>query len=170
MAAYKKNGISPNGFNQGTFFEFCRRLQYQMLTSAVLAIKAGSSALVKSTEPFTALVGNVIVTKADNTDMAALSGTVAADLFNIYVFYVDSAGTLTSAMGTAGATYAAVIPPVTPVDKTAIGAVLINPTGTGDFVGGTSALDDGTIVPNASYCSFVGHVDLNLRRDLLKQG
>jgi hypothetical protein len=32
----------------------------------------------------------------------------------------------------------------------------VHPTGTGNFVGGTTALDDGTVVPNAEYYDFVG--------------
>lgn len=170
MASYKKNGLSANGFNQGTLFEFIRRFQFQMLQSATLAIKAAGSALTKGTVAFTALVGNTLVTKAIDTDMAALAGTVVNAKFNIYVFFMDSSGTLTSAMGTEGATAAAVVPPVTPAEKVAIGMVMVNPTGTGDFVGGTTALDNVTVVPNARYSSFVGHVDLNLRRDLLRLG
>jgi hypothetical protein len=32
-----------------------------------------------------------------------------------------------------------------------IGFVIVNPTGTGDFVGGTTDLDDATVAPNAVY-------------------
>jgi len=32
-----------------------------------------------------------------------------------------------------------------------IGFAIINPTGTGNFVGGTTPLDDATVVPNAVY-------------------
>ena len=35
--------------------------------------------------------------------------------------------------------------------KALIGFVVINPTGTGNFVGGTTPLDDATVVPNAAY-------------------
>jgi hypothetical protein len=83
--------------------------------------------------------------------MAALSGTVANAKFNVYVFFIDSAGTLTSRMGTAGATLATVKWPEFPENKACIGFVIINPTGTGDFVGGTTALDDATVVPGATY-------------------
>ena len=121
------------------------------LTSAGLAIKAGGSAVVKAGSAFYAIANNVLVTETANTDMAALSGTVTNAKFNVFVFYIDSAGTLTSAMGTEGATLAAVKFPVTPDRKAAIGFVIINPTGTGNFVGGTTALDDATVVPNAAY-------------------
>lgn len=135
------------------------RLSTQTLTSAVLAIKAGSSALVKSTEIGIYSVRGVLVTTADNTDMAALSGTVTNALFNVYCFFINAAGTLTSAMGTEGTTLALVRWPVIPNNAAMIGFVIINPTGTGNFVGGTTALDDGTVVPGAIYVNTVGAFD-----------
>ncbi len=168
MAAYKKKGISANGLNQGTLFEFLRRMTFAMLSSPGLVIKTSGSAIVKAGSHFTAIAGNTLVSKAANTDMAALVGTVTNGKFNIYVFYVNAAGTLSSAMGTEGATLAAVIPPVTPTNAVAIGHVIINPTGTGNFVGGTTPLDDGTVAPGALYSNYVGSQDLNRLRDLLK--
>ena len=53
-------------------------------------------------------------------------------------------------MGTAGATLGAVVFPTT-ADGEALAVRHRNPTGTGNFVGGTSALDDATVVPNAVY-------------------
>jgi hypothetical protein len=91
--------------------------------------------------------------------MPALSGTVVNATFNVFCFFVDSGGTVTSAMGTAGASLAAVQFPQFPVKKTMIGFVIINPTGTGNFVGGTTALDDATVVPNAVYVSPSGGFD-----------
>lgn len=135
------------------------RISTACLSSAGLVIKAGASALVKGGSAFYASAQGILVTKAANTDMAALSGTVANAAFNVYAFFVDSGGTLTSAMGTAGATLAAVIFPPIPVGKALIGFVVINPTGTGDFVGGTTALDDATVVPNAAYVNTVGSFD-----------
>lgn len=133
----------------------------QLLNSGALAIKAGASAIVKIGAAIYATAvdasGNVVlVTKAINTDMAALSGTVANAAFNVYCFFIDSAGTLTTSMGTAGATLGAVVFPSFPATKTCIGFVIINPTGTGDFVGGTTALDDATVAPNAVYVNTVG--------------
>lgn len=78
------------------------------LSNPTLAIKAGGSAIVKADEVLYACVDGILVYKAADTDMAALAGTVAADLFNVFCFFIDKAGTLTSAMGTAGATIGAV--------------------------------------------------------------
>lgn len=136
------------------------RSSNQSLNSAGLVIKAGGSALVKTgASAWYGIVTGILVTKAAATDMAALSGTVTADMFNVYCFFVDSAGTLTSQMGTEGATLAAVKFPEFSATKTLIGFTIINPTGTGDFVGGTTALDDATVVPNAVHLSTVGSFD-----------
>ena len=72
---------------------------------------------------------------------------------------MDSAGTLTSAMGTEGATLAAVVMPPLPEKKACIGFVIINPTGTGNFVGGTTPLDDATVAPGALYVNTIGPFD-----------
>lgn len=135
------------------------RLSSQSLSSAGLAIKAGGSAIVKAGSAYYGIANGVLVTKIANTDMAALSGTVTADMFNVYCFYIDSAGALTSAMGTEGATLAAVKFPQTPQGKAIIGFVIINPTGTGPFVGGTTPLDDATVVPTAAYVNTQGAFD-----------
>lgn len=135
------------------------RLSCQSLAGAGLVIKAGGSAIVKNGVAWYGLVQGKLVTKAINTDMPALSGTVTNAKFNVYAFFVDSAGTVTSQMGTEGATLAAVVFPAIPVGKTLIGFVIINPTGTGNFVGGTTPLDDATVAPGALYVSPHGAID-----------
>lgn len=136
------------------------RYSSQSLSSAGLAIKAGASAIVKTgASAYYGIASGRIVTKAAATDMAALSGTVTNATFNTYSFFIDSAGTLTSAIGTAGATLAACKLAPIPVGKAQLGFVVINPTGTGDFVGGTTALDDATVVPNAAYVNTIGAFD-----------
>lgn len=136
------------------------RLSSQMNSTAGLVIKAAASALVKTgAAAFHAVANGVLVTKAAATDMAALSGTVTNAKFNVYVYFIDSAGTLTTVMGTEGATLALVKFPQTPVGKPIIGYTVINPTGTGNFVGGTTAIDDATVVPNAVHVSVLGAFD-----------
>lgn len=130
------------------------------LSSAGLAIKTGGSAIVKTGASAQYLLANGILQKISAaTDMAALSGTVTNAKFNVYCFFIDLAGTVTSQMGTEGATLAAVKFPRFPLKKALVGFVIINPTGTGNFVGGTSALDDATIVPNAVYVNPIGAFD-----------
>lgn len=127
------------------------RLSSTMLTTAGLAIKAGGSALAKNGTLCYVVAGGQIRSIAANTDMAALVGTVTNAKFNIFAFFVDKAGTLTSKMGVEGAALANVVFPTISDTVAIIGFVIINPTGTGNFVGGTTALDDGTVVPNAVY-------------------
>lgn len=126
---------------------------------AGLAIKAASSPLVKAGTAFRAVANGAPQVVAANTDMAALSGTVTNAKFNVFVFFIDRAGALTTLMGREGATVGAIQWPDFPEKKAAIGCVFINPTGTGDFVGGTTALDNATVVPNAVYVNFIGAVD-----------
>lgn len=119
-----------------------------------LIIKAGASALVKTGASDTYyIVKGVLVKVAASTDMAALSGTVTNALFNVFCYFLDSAGTKTTLMGREGATLALVKFPPFPENKALIGFTIINPTGTGDFVGGTTAIDDGTVVPTAVHVS-----------------
>lgn len=136
------------------------RYATQSLSSAGLVIKAGASAIVKTgAAAYYGIAQGVLVTKAAATDMPALVGTVVNATFNVYCFYIDSAGTLTSQMGTAGATLALVKFPDTPVGKAQLGFIVVNPTGTGNFVGGTTALDDATVVPNVAYINTLSQFD-----------
>jgi len=136
------------------------RMSTQSLSTAGLAIKTAGSALVKTgAAAYHASCKGKLVSVAAATDQAALAGTVTNAKFNVYAFFIDSAGTGTSAMGIEGATLAAVVFPPIPEGKALLGFVTINPTGTGNFVGGTTALDDATVVPNAVYVNVLGAFD-----------
>ena len=132
------------------------KIQNALLTRALnaggLVFKSSSSPLAKTAAAVKYMIGGNMYSKAA-ADMAALAGTVTADAFNAFYFFVDAAGTLSTVMGTEGATLADVVPPLDSFDgtKACIGFVIVNPTGTGDFVGGTTELDDGTVAPNAVY-------------------
>lgn len=131
--------------------------QSAVFNSGALAIKNASSAVVKTASTIYALVGGVMVSKAAS-DMAALVGTVTAAKFNVFAFFIDAAGTLTTGMGTEGDTLASVVIPQASSTRAMIGYVIINPTGTGNFVGGTTNLDDSTVIPNAAYVNTIGAV------------
>lgn len=136
------------------------RLKSYMQVVSTPVIKSGGSALSKTGAAISYGVANGVArTIAASTDQAAYSGTVLTATFNVFVHFIDSAGTLTSSMGTAGATLAAVVWPAIPAGKAVVSYTIINPTGTGSFVGGTTALDDGTVVPNAVYVGAVGPFD-----------
>jgi hypothetical protein len=134
----------------GLFDKLQRAITNRLIKIGTLAIHGASSALAKTTTTAYYLIDGVPC-KLAAADMPALSGTVANAAFNVFVFYVNAAGTVVTAMGTAGATLAAVVFPTIPDGNVSLGFVIVNPTGTGSFVGGTTALDDGTVAPNAVY-------------------
>jgi hypothetical protein len=74
------------------------------------------------------------------TVLPALVGTISQNKFNVYCFYVDAAGTVTSQMGTEGTTKDLIVWPIRPIGKTLIGAAMFNPT-TAPFIGGTTNAD-----------------------------
>ena len=127
-----------------------RALSNYVLVSGALAIKAALSPLAKIANAIYFMIDGVVYTKAAS-DMAALVGTVTNAKFNVFVFTVNAAGTLGVQMGTEAATLGAVVFPTVADGKVVIGFLIVNPTGTGNFVGGTTNLDDATVVPNAVY-------------------
>lgn len=133
---------------ENLFDKLQRPLSTFLLNTAALAIgTAKAKVLIANT--IYAYAEGVLVKKT--TAEIVLSGTVAADLFNVYVLSINAAGTVAATMGTAGATLGGVVFPTLPDGSAMIGFVIVNPTGTGDFVGGTTELDDATVVPNAVY-------------------
>lgn len=135
------------------------------LNNPAMAIKAGASTLAKSVNVFGSIVAGVPSTAtAANLDAAALSGTVANGKYGIYLFRVAADGTTVTSLKSSDAdTQAAIIWPTGSTTLITYGFVLIHPTGTGGFVGGTTALDDATVVPNAVYYNIVRRrVDLGI--------
>jgi len=125
-----------------------------VVASANLVIKAGGSALAKTGSTATvAFVQGVPVSIAAATDMPALVGTVTANSFNFFAFFVDKAGTKTVAMGIEGTALAlAKFPPI-PEGKACIGFLIVTHSST--FTGGTTPLDTATTI----YCSPTGAFD-----------
>lgn len=154
-----RDGLNQN-ITGAIMFPVFDRMTSVPLNTAGLAIKAGGSAIVKSGAADCYILANGVLQKiAAATDMPALVGTVANATFNCYAFFVDIGGTVTSQMGIAGATLATMKLPPLPQNKALLGFVIINPTGTGDFVGGTTPLDDVTVVPGAVYINAMSGFD-----------
>lgn len=127
-------------------------MQNRVLTDPGLRIKGGSgSALAQAHTATYAKVNDVLVTKAADTDMPAVAGTVANGEYGIYLWTINSSGTLAQQTLADAATLAGIVFPNIPTDEAVVGAMLIHPTGAGDFVGGTTDLDDATVVPNAVF-------------------
>ena len=129
------------------------------LSTAGLVISATTTKAKTGAADFYAMVRGRLLKIAAGTDMPVLSGTVTNAKFNVFVFYVNGAGTVSSAMGTEAGALGGVLFPDLPLDQALIGFVIINPTGTGNFVGGTTPLGDATVVPNAVYISPIGACD-----------
>lgn len=123
-------------------------------SSAGLVIKAGGSALAKTgSAAFAGVANGIPVAIAGSTDMPALVGTITANSFNVFCFFIDSASAVTVAMGTEGTTLAGVRFPQFPQGKALVGYLVVTHSST--FTGGTTPLDTATTV----YVSPVGAFD-----------
>lgn len=143
------------------------RLSCQMHSNSTLVITATSGKKVPKTGAAISygVVRGYPFSIAAGVDMPALAGTVTNAKFNVFCFFANTADqsltatNMVSAMGTEAATLENVKWPKFPEGKTLIGYIIINPTGTGDFVGDTTALDDATVAPGTIYLSPVGPFD-----------
>ena len=130
------------------------RMSSQATSTAGLVIKAGGGVLAKTgAAAFAGVANGVPVAIAASTDMPALTGTITAAKYNVYCFFIDSASVVTVALGTVGATLAAVKFPPFPVGKALVGYLVITYAST--FTGNSTALDTATTV----YVSPVGAFD-----------
>ena len=133
------------------------RLSSQALGNAGLVIFAGASPLAKTGVTATAAMANgILLSIPAGASMAALSGTTLQNRFNVYVFYVDQSGVLTTIMGQEATTLAGVRFPQTPVGRAIVGFITVNPTSAA-FVGGTTALD--AAATNVVYVNTPGAFD-----------
>ncbi len=123
-----------------------------LLSDPGLRIDGGSaSAAAEAQTAFYANVNGTLVTVAAGTNLPALVGTVANAAFGLFVWTINSSGTIAQLTLATGASLGAITIPEIPDNVAVVGALLVNPTGTGAFVGGTTALDDATVVPNAVF-------------------
>lgn len=132
----------------------------QTVQSGAIRISGGSaSALVQTNAIYYGIALGKLVKIASATNLPALVGTVANGTFNVFSFSVNSAGTVSVNLGAPSTTLGGVTFPQTQDGNASIGFVIINPTGTGAFIGGTTALDDATVVPNAVFINTLGPFD-----------
>jgi len=123
-----------------------------VLNSAGLVIGSSSKKKVKLANAIHYLIDGVLYTAAGaEVALTATTHNVAAGKFAAFLVLIDAAGTVTFAKSADAASLAAVVLPAVPADNVVVGIVIINPTGTGNFVAATTDLDDATVVPNAVY-------------------
>ena len=124
------------------------------LTSAGLAITSGGATTASTGASACIVVAHgVTVSITGSTTLPALTGiTFTTGQFVIVCFFCDSAGTLTVAGGTPGATLAAATWPPFPAGKALIGFLTITYAGT--FTGGTTPLDTATTTYNNPLTAF----------------
>jgi len=113
------------------------RLSTQALTNSTL-VQSGTTTKVKTgaADSYFSVKGKLVKIAAA-TDMAVLSGVISDAKINVFCFYVDVAGNLTSAMGTEATALVDVVFPVTPEGKCLVGYVQITCSG-GAFTGGSN--------------------------------
>lgn len=148
--ARTKSIVFPNSLSEfsNLFDKLQRAVTAQLLNTGALAIgTAKAKVLIANT--IYALIEGALVKKT--TAEIVLAGTVTNAKFNVYVLSINAAGTVSAAMGTEAATLGAVAFPTLADGSAMIGFVIVNPTGTGNFVGATTELDDATVAPNAVY-------------------
>ena len=134
------------------------RTSCQTLGAATLAISAASSPLAKiSAACLAAVQGKMIQIAAGN--LPALVGSINANAanpwytsgaWNVYSWFIDKYGNITTLMGYEAGTVGGVIFPKIPEKQAWIGFVLLNTQGSQTFVGGTTALDSATVLTTAN--------------------
>lgn len=130
------------------------------LSTAGLVIFGAASPVVKTGAAVTHFIAEGVKGRiAASTNMPLLVGTVANAKFNVFVFSVDKASAVTVQMGVEGVTEAAIRWPKLDQRKAIVGFIIVNPTGAGDFVGNTTALDSAGVVPNVAFISPTGTFD-----------
>lgn len=125
------------------------------LASAGLGISVDTFTAKIGATDFYAITQGRLVKIAAATAMPTLPATftVANALFNVVVFTVNAAGTVSANIGTPAATLGGVVFPPEQYLSATVGFIILNPT-VGTFTGGSTALS-GTSA-NAVYVSPVG--------------
>jgi hypothetical protein len=145
-----KSILFPNSLSEfsNLFDKLQRPVTAQLLSTGALAIGTAKAKVLIANTIYCFIEG-VLVKKT--TAEIVLAGTVTNAKFNVYVLSISAAGTVSAQMGTEAATIGGVVFPTIADGNAVIGFVIVNPTGTGNFVGATTELDDATVAPNAVY-------------------
>lgn len=136
------------------------QMSSQTLTSAGIVIFGAGATTAKTGAAATiALIKGRLMSVAGSTTLSALVGTVSNARFNVFAFFLTAAGTVVTLMGVEATTLQGVIFPAIPPQTATLGFAIVNPTGTGPFIGGATTLDSATVIPNAQFISTIGAFD-----------
>jgi hypothetical protein len=131
---------------------FKRALLTFALSHGSLAIGTTATKVKTVTTTINYLINGQFYSKAPTDDLWTLTGFNCANgKFCRAILLLDSSGNASIAVSNQAATIEGCSNPPIPDNKCVVGTVTVNPTGTGNFTGGTTALNDGTVVPNAVY-------------------
>jgi hypothetical protein len=137
-----------------------KALRAQCFTNVAAAI-ATLLPQVRTTVAAVFTVGGVFYGLAATDNYWDLTGfNVTNAMFNICLLCIDAAAAAQIGAGTEAAAAVDVVLPDTPANSCVVAQVLVNPTGVGNFVGGTTDLNDAGVIPNAVYTNLSGHPDL----------
>lgn len=128
-------------------YDLLDEMRNRVIAAVSLAIKAGGSAIVANSRAICYMIDGVLYRKAAS-DMSALAGTLATAKSAAWAFYIDAAGTITTAAKTADAAdsnAALALVAAPPSGKLIIGIVVIDNATGSNFVGGTTPLDTGSL-------------------------
>lgn len=151
--ARKKSINFPNseGELSPLFDKLQRSVSSRLFNAGGLAIGSGSKKKPLIANTVYAYFEGVLAVKTTAEITLTTANNVAHGKFNVLFLSMDSAGTVTPINGTEATLIGGVIFPIIPDGSVVLGFIIINPTGTGGFVGGSTDLDDATVVPNAVY-------------------
>jgi len=124
---------------------------YRFPLAWTVAIWSSSKAKIKNTAAIYAYIWGVLAKAA--IAETAITWTVTNAKFNVYCLYIDNTWALSTSMWTEWATLWAVVFPSTPTNSLMAWFAIVNPTGTWNFVWGTTEFDDWTVTPNAVFIS-----------------
>lgn len=114
---------------------------------------ATTAAKAKFTNTLQFSIGGFAYTKAATDNFWTLDTTcnVTNANWNGIWLGLNAAGAAVIQAGTQASTQAGIIMPAPAATTCVVAYLTINPTGAGNFVGGTTSLSDGSVVPNAAF-------------------
>ncbi len=115
---------------------------------------------VKSINTINYVVDGVFYSVSATDDKWNLSGFNCTNgNYNKCLLCFDSSNAAQITAGTEAASANGVILPSVPATYSVVGMLQVHPTGTGNFTGSTTDLDDATVVPNATLTDLAFHPD-----------